>query len=309
MNVIESNPSEYRHIVRDPFSIFDTVDFCQLNANKVEAVKHLIFNDGKNRFGIIAGIKDGVLRAPFSAPYACFSEIGKNNKIASYATLASSLIDYAKGLGLKRVRVTFPPTVYDESHIAKLYNSFYNAGFRISGCDLNFQYDLDSFGDGYDMTIDPKARQKLRAAMREGMSFQKTSDIKLAYDVIRANREAKNYPLWMSYENVLDTIKIIKTDFFVVRTSSGQAIASAMVYEVAPGKVQIIYWGNFPGTDELRPMNFMAFHIFDHYKKAGKSFIDIGPSTEYSVPNFGLCDFKQAIGCDTSSKITFEADL
>jgi hypothetical protein len=205
--------------------------------------------------------------------------------------------------------VTLPPTVYDESHIAKLYNSFYNAGFRISGCDLNFQYDLASFGDDYEMTIDPKARQKLRAAMREGMSFQKTSDVQLAYDVIRANREAKNYPLWMSYENVLDTIKIIRTDFFLVCTPANQAIASAMVYEVAPGKVQIIYWGNFPGTDELRPMNFMAFHIFDHYKRAGKSFIDIGPSTEYSVPNFGLCDFKQAIGCDTSSKITFEADL
>lgn len=61
MNVIESSPSDYRHIVRDPFSIFDTVEFCQLNASKVEAVKHLIFNDGKNRFGIIAGIKDGVL--------------------------------------------------------------------------------------------------------------------------------------------------------------------------------------------------------------------------------------------------------
>lgn len=223
--------------------------------------------------------------------------------------MASSLIEYARELGLERVRVTFPPTVYNESHIAKLYNSFYNAGFRISGCDLNFQYDLGAFGDDYEMTIDPKARQKLRAAMRGGMTFQKTSDIRLAYGVIRANREAKNYPLWMSYENILETIKIIKTDFFVVSTPEEQAIASAMVYEVAPSKVQIIYWGNFPGTDELRPMNFMAFHIFDYYKKAGKSFIDIGPSTEYSVPNFGLCDFKQAIGCDTSSKITFEADI
>ncbi len=309
MNVIESTPTDYKHIVRDPFSVFDTVPFCQLNAGKVESVKHLIFNDGKNRFGIIAGVKEGVLRAPFSAPYACFSEIGKNNKIASYCSLASSLLGYAKSLGLKKVRVTFPPSVYDESHIAKLYNSFYIAGFKISGCDLNFQYDLRKFGEDYEMTIDPKARQKLRAAMRGDLSFHKTSDIPTAYEVIRANRAAKNYPLWMTYENVLETIKIIKTDFFIVQDASGQAIASAMVYEVADDKVQIIYWGNLPDTDELRPMNFMAFHIFDHYQKAGKTFIDIGPSTEYSIPNFGLCDFKQAIGCETSSKITFEADL
>jgi hypothetical protein len=309
MNVIELAPSEYRNIVKDPFSIFDTVSFSQLNAHKVEAVKYLTFNDGKNRFGIIAGIKDGMLRAPFSAPYACFSEIGKNNKIAAYSSVALSLLEHARGLGLKHVRVTFPPTVYDESHIAKLYNSFYNAGFRISSCDLNYQYDLREFGDDYEMTIDPKARQKLRASLRSGLTFEKTNNIQTAYEVIRQNRAAKNYPLWMTYENVLETIEIINADFFIVYAQDRSAIASAMVYEVATDKVQIIYWGNLPDSDELRPMNFMAFHIFQYYKSQGKTLIDIGPSTESSIPNFGLCDFKQAIGCTTSSKITFEADV
>lgn len=309
MNVIELNPQDYKNIVRDPFSIFDSVSFSQLNSGKVEAVKYLTFNDGKNRFGIIAGIKEGVLRAPFSAPYACFSEIGKNNKVAAYSTVASTMLEYAKGLGLKKVRVTLPPSVYDEDHIAKLYNSFYNAGFRISGCDLNFQYSLGLFGDDYEMSIDPKARQKLRASFRSGLTFEKTQDIATAYEIIRQNRAAKNYPLWMSYENVLDTIKIIKTDFFVVYTNERKAVASAMVYEVTPDTVQIIYWANLPDTDELRPMNFMAYHIFAFYKNKGKTLIDIGPSTEYSIPNFGLCDFKQAIGCKTSSKITFEADI
>jgi hypothetical protein len=308
MNVIELAPAAYRNIVRDPFSIFDSVPFCELNAHKVEAVKYLTFNDGKNRFGIIAGIKDGMLRAPFSAPYACFSEISKNNKIAAYSDAALSLLQYARGLGLKRVRVTFPPTVYDESHIAKLYNSFYNAGFKVSNCDLNFQYDLGEFDENYEMTIDPKARQKLRASLRSGLRFEKTTDIETAYDVIRQNRAAKNYPLWMTYQNVLETIAVIKSDFFIVYAEDQRAIASAMVYEVAPDKVQIIYWGNLPDSDELRPMNFMALHIFQYYKNQGKSFIDIGPSTESSVPNLGLCDFKQAIGCATSSKITFEAE-
>lgn len=309
MNVIEAIPQDYKHTVLKPFSVFDSVAFCQLNASKVESVKHLIFNDGKNRFGMIAGIRDGVLRAPFSAPYACFSEIGQNNKISSYASLAAALLAYAKDLGLQGIRMTFPPSVYDEDHIAKLYNSFYNAGFRISGCDLNFQYDLSAFGDDYEMSIDPKARQKLRAAIRSNLTFQKTDDVRKAYDIIRANREAKKYPLWMSYDNVLETIQVIKTDFFLTLSPAKKAIASAMVYEVAPDKVQVIYWGNAPGTDDLRPMNFMAYHVFAHYRQQGKTFIDIGPSTEYSVPNVGLCDFKQAIGCRTSPKISFEIDI
>lgn len=309
MNVIEVTSHEYKHTVINPFSVFDSVAFCQLNASKVDSVKHLIFNDGKNRFGMIAGIKDGVLKAPFSAPYACFSEISQNNKISAYASLASTLLSYGKNLGLRCIRVTFPPSVYDESHIAKLYNSFYNADFRISGCDLNFQYNLTAFGDDYEMSIDPKARQKLRAAIRSNLTFQKTDDVRKAYDVIRANREAKNYPLWMSYDNVLETTQVIKTDFFITLSPAQETIAAAMVYEVAPDKVQVIYWGNAPSSDDLRPMNFMAYHVFAHYKQCGKEFIDIGPSTEFSVPNFGLCDFKQAIGCQTSSKISFEIDI
>lgn len=309
MNVREAQPAEYGKLVQTPFSVFDGVGFSELNAAKVDAVKYLVFNDDKDRFGLIAGVKDGQLKAPFSAPYACFSEIGRNNKIASYGAVAPSLIEYAKSEGIKRIRITFPPSVYDESHIAKLYNSFYVAGFRIAGCDLNFQYDLRNFDEKYEMSIDPKARQKLRAAMRNGLVFERTEDIATAYAIIRANREAKNYPLWMTYENVLQTVAIVKADFFLVRAASGEAIASAMVYEVSPDKVQVIYWGNLPGSDDQKPMNFLAYHIFDYYNKKRKSFFDIGPSTEFSVPNVGLCNFKQAIGCDVSTKMTYEKEI
>jgi len=34
-------------------------------------------------------------------------------------------------------------------------------------------------------------------------------------------------------------------------------------------------------------------------------YIDIGPSTENSIPNYGLCEFKESIGCDISPKYTF----
>ena len=82
-----------------------------------------------------------------------------------------------------------------------------------------------------------------------------------------------------------------------------------MVYRVSGDKAQIIYWGNSPDTENLRPMNFMAYSIFNHYKGKGVKFMDIGPSTEFSIPNVGLCDFKQSIGCTVSPKISFEIDI
>lgn len=309
MDIIEVTSSEYKKLVSTPFSVFDSTAFAALNASKVDEVKYLVFNDGKNRFGLIAGIKDGVLKAPYSAPYACFSEIGKKSKIASYSGTASALVAYGKKNNLSKIRITFPPTVYDESHIAKFYNSFYIAGFKIAGCDLNYQYDLDQFGDNYEMKIDPKARQKLRASLKNGLTFEPTDDIESVYHIIAENRKAKNFPLLMTLDDIRKTIEVIKADFYLVRKEDGQAIASAIVYEVASDKVQVIYWGNLPGTDSSKSMNFLSYHLFDVYKKANKTFFDIGPSTENSIPNVGLCDFKQTIGCDTSTKLTFELDL
>ena len=73
--------------------------------------------------------------------------------------------------------------------------------------------------------------------------------------------------------------------------------------------VQVIYWGNYPDTDQFKSMNFLAFKVFEYYKNSGIEIIDIGPSTEFSIPNRGLCDFKQGIGCSVTTKLSFEKVL
>jgi len=44
-------------------------------------------------------------------------------------------------------------------------------------------------------------------------------------------------------------------------------------------------------------MNFLSFNVFNYYKDLGIEIIDIGHSTEDSIPNNGLCEFKESIGC------------
>ena len=34
--------------------------------------------------------------------------------------------------------------------------------------------------------------------------------------------------------------------------------------------------------------------------------LDIGPSTENGIPNYGLCEFKESIGCSVTMKYSFE---
>jgi acetyltransferase-like isoleucine patch superfamily enzyme/RimJ/RimL family protein N-acetyltransferase len=56
-------------------------------------------------------------------------------------------------------------------------------------------------------------------------------------------------------------------------------------------------------------MNFLAYKIFEYYSDLNYKFIDLGPSSENSVPNIGLCDFKESIGCDVTLKKKFLYNL
>jgi len=309
MELLELTSDDYKNLVKEPFTIFDSVAFMKLNEHKVDKVNYASFNNGKNRFGLIFGERDSILVSPFSSPYSCFTSITKNNKIKSYTETCEALVKHAKKSGMKKIKITLPPLMYDEDHITKIYNSLYICGFKIAGCDINYHYCLDEFDDEYQSKILPQARQKLKNALSNNLRFEKTDNIELAYDVIKQNREAKGYPLWMTLDEVYQTINVVKTDFFLVYDENNAPVASAMVYHVTNDCVQVIYWGNTVGSDSLRPMNFLSFKTLEYYRSENKAIFDVGPSTEFSIPNNGLCDFKQSIGCKTSPKFTFEMEL
>ncbi len=310
MEIIETDKKNYENLMLCPFSVFDTVAFCELNRNKTDDLKYLVFYDGKNRFALAAGIKGDVLKLPFSASFAVLSPITRNNKIICFHESVRALSDWAKARGCRKVVFSLPPHFYEPTYLTMLYNALWNEGYRVEDIEVNFEYYLKDFSaEGYEMSIDPKARQKLRASLKNDLSFEKTDDLDTVYGIIKINREYRGFPLWMSLEDVRKTRQAVDMDFFLVRNSEGRPMASALVYHITDKIVRVIYWGNIPEGENLRVMNFLAFHVFEYYKRMSYEIIDIGHSTDDSIPNYGLCDFKQAIGCKSSPKFVFVKDL
>jgi lipid II:glycine glycyltransferase (peptidoglycan interpeptide bridge formation enzyme) len=109
----------------------------------------------------------------------------------------------------------------------------------------------------------------------------------------------------MTWGQILETTSVIQADFFLAKNSMQQDIASAIVFHVREREiVQVIYWGDKPEYSEHKTMNYLSFKVFEYYKHAGFKYVDIGPSSENSLPNYGLCEFKESIGCFISPKIT-----
>lgn len=294
----------YRRTFLSPAVVYNSVAFSELNALKVAEVRYVVFSKGgKPRLGLTIGVgADGRMRAPFSAPFACF-DFNKEQCVDVIVDAVGLLrCDFA-GLVL-----TLPPTLYAPSMIAKTAIALNHSGARRLYDDWNFHLPLAASG-GYGSLVDSDTRRVVASGAATGYGLLEVADDPWrAYAVVAANHEAKGYPMRMTERQVVATAGKggpVKGRFFVL-TNGVEDAAAAIVYDVTPAVSQVIYWGDAPRHGCRYAMNLLAARLYEYYSSRGKSILDIGPSSSEGIPATGLCNFKESIGCIVSSKPTFE---
>lgn len=306
MEIQRVDSLEYKNYFFSPYHIFNSVPFSELNKNKCSDLHYLLFKDSKVRFGIVLGEKVEYLCSPFSAPFGGFS-FNKNERFEYWEQAVTLLKGYGENLN-KRTRISLPPTIYNPTIVSKSVNAFIRGDAVVDYVDLNYQFEVGSFAE-YEKKIDRSARKNLHNAQKKDFIFQQLdsnneADVARAYRVIKQNREERGFPLRMTLQAVQNTVKVVPADFFVL-TYNDIDVAAAQVFHVGMDIAQVIYWGDLPEYAELRVMNFFTYKVFEHYYSRGLKILDIGPSTETGIPNYGLCEFKENIGCSVSLKYTF----
>lgn len=308
MEINRITAKEYQQLFPAPTSVFNSVAFSELNKEKCLDVHYLVFRDTKNRLGIVLGEREDSINVPFSATYGGFSF---NSIIACqhYDEACMALREYAQKIG-KPLYITLAPPIYNVTDNTKTFEALMRAGATVESIEYNQHFELARFAD-YENVLDSKIKNKLRNALNGGLNFihlnsKNETDVARAYQVIRVNHIERGNPLHMSLQNVLDTIKVIPADFFVVEDGEGHDVAAAMIFHTTKDIYQIVYWGDVPEYSHLRSMNFLSYKIFEYYYSKGIKILDIGISTENGVPNYGLCEFKENIGCYATIKYSLK---
>lgn len=293
-NLVSVTAAEYRRLFPKPLTAFSSVDFSMLNSAKADRIMFLAALDasGKALIGLIAGEREGVWRSPFSAPMAALS----CNREVSIATVADFISRISSFLKPSPLRIVMPPRFVAPELLVKFDGSLINMADDVTA-DFNYHYDLSLYPD-FEEHMKHNARKNYRRALKEDFTFG-TATLARAYEVIRVNRTSKGYYLAMTLADLEATAGIIDIDSFVLQHGDID-VAAAIVYTIAPGIAHVVYWGDVPGYEPLRPMNILPFHIFGHYNRAGYRIVNIGPSSTGGVPNHGLCNFKESLGCSTS---------
>lgn len=295
--------------------VYVSEPFIRLNAARAAAIRYLIAmdaNNGRARAGIVLGEDhEGALQSPFSAPFGGFDTLRPlSTEVIDEIVVA--LLAYCQTMG-KTLHITLPPLLYSPTQLIKWASALSRVG-TTDFIDLNYHFTLSHVAD-YLSHVHHSAIATTRQALKAPLSFQRLNaedpaDIARAYSVIQANHESRGYPVRMSLQQVIDTASILEADFFVLTckddaTGVTTDVAAAQIHHVAPGIVQVVYWGDRPGFSHLRSMNALAYHLFEHYAERQFTILDIGPSTLHGVPNHGLCTFKEHIGCDITPRYSF----
>lgn len=306
MEVVEVDYRTYREQL-SCFSIFNSVDFAELNKTKVDDLFYLIFRDSKARLGIILGEKSNELYSPFSAPYGGFVYNDTECKARIIDTAIETLEAWVIQKGFKKIHIALPALHYNTHFLTRLINGFHNNNFTVDQIDVNHHFSIpEAFEANYVSLLQRNARKNLNNALQQNFEFLNLaqSNAIRAYNVIAINRAAKQKPLRLSLNQVMEVTAITEVNFFVVQ-HQGNDVAAAIVFKINDELAQVVYWGDNPQYAELRSMNFLTYKVFEYYASKGFKTLEIGISTENSVPNYGLCEFKESIGCSISLKYTF----
>jgi len=306
MELIECNNEEYNAVFSKPYHVFNSAAFNHLNAHKCEEVKYLLFKDTKYRLGLIAGIRNKQLISPFSAPFGGFSFVNEDIRVSMIEEAVDAMEHYIKLNSYKGVKLILPPLFYNETFLAKLINVLYRKQYSVMNLDLDFYLRLNGEAARANKMWH-NAKKNLSISFTKDLALTQCNDkngINEVYEVIRSNRSNRGFPMTMELEDIVSTANIIGADFFIVKTKN-EAVAAAIAYHVNESTIYIPYWGDKNGYGDMKPMNFMADHLFEHYKNKQKAIVHIGIATENSQPNYGLIEFKESIGCDVTPKFTY----
>ncbi len=303
---------EYRNSMRNYLTTFELPEFARLNRDKCDGLFYLVFRDKQIRFGAIVGVKAGVAKLPYSAPFSALTGYRDDLKLSSYRNAVDAFVEYCRQKELSEIEITLPPLVYNPHGLSMQLMALQEAGFRIFRQDINFHFPLNTFDADYRNRLSSRARQKLKSAISKGMKLVACVDDdgrRKAYEVIRENRQAHGYPLHMTLTALRQTGAVVSIDYFLVSTPTCEAVAAAICYQVSADSVQVIYWGDLPDDETPGTMNYLAWALFAYYAERKFRFVDTGPASENGLSNPGLCDFKQSVGCVCTPKFGLKLNL
>jgi hypothetical protein len=244
------------------------------------------------------------LRMPFGGIMA--SEDASYQQIEQFTDF---VLAFCQEKNVQDLQITSYPFSYAPSVSAICTHIFLQKGFRIIKSELTHFLFLEK---DFQTHLHHSARRRLKKCKNNGFVFEywQTPDLAFVYDFVAANRQRKNYPISMNYEAFEQTLQSFPNNYWVFVLKKDAEIAALTVAVVVNNE---ILYNFYPADSEkylvFSPMIMLLEGLYQFAQRQGFRILDLGISSDKSVPNYGLIRFKENMGCQSALKLSFEKNF
>ncbi|MFN8356689.1 MAG: GNAT family N-acetyltransferase [Spirosomataceae bacterium] len=308
----------YRNLCNNPAITFD---FERMLFNEPQ---HLASQQGGDYFTFhLQNLSNNTVQARFScfvspsgealSPFrATFGGIEWANQLSkeSLHHFVQKILNWGRRNAIKTIRITQPPSAFNELGGEILQNILTEHGFRREVTELNQHLDLRN--DDCFLRFHPSEKRRFRKCVRAGFEFKELSDADLPayYELLVEARQRRNYPLSLSLAQLQALFQQFPQHFRLFGVFDGHRLIAGCV-GVAVSERILYYF--LPFYDEtyrnFSPSVLLVEKLGGWAKERHFECLDLGISTVGGSLNAGLHTFKLHLGAIDSEKIVFLAEI
>ncbi len=265
--------------------------------------------DGRLLAGLsLAAGPDGVWTSPITGAFGGVSAAEPTSAAVIFA-VAEAASDWLTA-NRAGARLRLPPDCFASPSNAALENVLFRLGWRLDQSDLNYHFPIGetaTFAAGLGET----KQKEIRRLHRSGAAFAllPVDAGEKAYRVIAENRATRGFPMTMTWPQVQALAEALPDRVSFASVERGdEVLAGAICLRLSADHLYVFYWGEAPAFRRESPVMLLAEGLVARCAAEGVRVLDLGTSTDNSVPNPGLVAFKEGLGCLASSKRTYAFD-
>lgn len=252
-------------------------------------------------------IQEEIGYSPLRAP---FGSLVVNKTIAPSILneFLEIIIDWCRENGLKALKIKHYPNCYDPEGSVLIQNALFNNGFLLTNSDIGQYIEVDPASQEFSRS----ARIKINKCKKAGFRFERLriSKIREVFDLLKRCKDRKGYPTNMNLEELEDLVHRFPGHYLIFGVTDDEKLISASICVVVNSEILYDFsHGHVWEYGKFSPVTLLVEGIINYCRQEKYQILDLGLSTENSVINNGLYDFKSRLGSRASLKFTYTRKL
>jgi hypothetical protein len=263
------------------------------NNKRISAVMH---------FHVFHDLAQSPLRSPFGSVE--FSKKVPAELIFDFLQFVETSL---KEQSVSKIVIKNYPHAYAEHQSVLLHTFLVKLGYTIAKAEIGSVIEITS--GPIRKFFHRSARRRLDKAKNAGLTVKELTIRRSAevFTFIQQCRTNKQYPFSMSLTDFQKTVNLFPDHYLLFGVFDGhQLVAASITIRVKKNILYDFYHDHVSSYDHLSPVVLLVSAIYEFCQDKNIELLDLGTSTLNSVPNFSLLHFKKSLGCQFTSKLTFE---